>query len=70
MSNTYKGLVVTFDKDIHEDDIQKIVNAIEQIKHVISVKPEVSTFNDLMVRERVKTEIWLNISEVFLRYLK
>lgn len=62
MSKNYKGCVVNFDHDIHEDDIEYVINAISMIKGVSSVHlNEVSSddyFNRIRVKNELKTKLY------------
>jgi hypothetical protein len=57
MTTRLKGLVVTFDKDIREDDAQEWIKAIGMMKHVIDVRPVESEINDSMVEMRIRQEL-------------
>ncbi len=57
MSNDIKGVVVTFDHDMHEDHAARVIEAIKMIVGVASVQPSVSNIDDLMNRERVRREL-------------
>lgn len=57
MTDRIKGLVVTFDRDIREDDVEGIINAISLIKGVIGVDKSVVNINDRLNRVRVQSEI-------------
>lgn len=56
MTDRLKGVVVTFEADIREDDAQAIINAIQLIKGVYSVSKSVRGHDDIMNRERVRME--------------
>jgi len=57
MTDRLKGLLVTFEKDTREDDAHSRIEAILQIRGVLSVKPLVAEFTDIMARERVTHEL-------------
>ncbi len=59
MTDRVKGLTVILDKDIREDDIQILVNAISMFRYVLSVKPVLATSDDMFVRARCDGE-WRN----------
>lgn len=59
MSDYIKGVVVTFDHDIKDEDAEQLIAAICMIKCVLDVKPLVSNFVDDMARARVDQE-WRN----------
>lgn len=56
MSDKFKGCTVTFDRDIHEEDIKHIVDAIKQLRCVVSVEPTLTTAEDHMNRDRISWE--------------
>lgn len=57
MTDRIKGLIITLDSDIREDDVKPIIDAIGQIRHIQDVRPVVADHNDLMNRVRVKGEL-------------
>lgn len=57
MTDRIKGVIVTLDQDYREDDVEKIVSAIYQIKGVRSVKSLVSNLEQHIAEERVRHEI-------------
>jgi hypothetical protein len=56
MTDRLKGVLVTFDSDIREDDAEQIIAAIRMIKCVADVSPLVRNHEDLMARVRVDGE--------------
>ncbi len=65
MTDRLKGLVVTFDKDIREDDAQEIFNAIKMIRGVLDVSSSVATYDDHMNRTRIDREYKQKIWDAF-----
>lgn len=57
MSDRVKGLIVTLDKDYHEDDIDAIANAILQLKGVIDVTYSITNSDDFINRIKITNEI-------------
>lgn len=57
MTDRLKGVVVTFEKDIREDDAEEILSAIRMVKGVLSVKPLVSNYEQHVAEERVRMEL-------------
>lgn len=57
MTDRYAGFIVTLDKDYREDDSEKTISAIKQIKGVLSVDPIVSDVNFMIAQQRTKLEI-------------
>lgn len=64
MSTRYKGATVIFHRDIHEDDIEAVLNAIRLIKGVGTVEPVETLSEDYWARERVKHDIQMKLYEV------
>lgn len=56
MTDRYKGCVVTFDRDIREDDVEPLVTAIRLLRGVASVDLKVSNPEDHMNRELIRQE--------------
>ncbi len=65
MTDTVKGLVVTLDSDIREDDVQMLVDAILCLKRVVSVKTEVVNMDEIFARQRINIE-WANALRDFI----
>jgi hypothetical protein len=57
MTDRLKGLIVTFEKDIRDDDAQSIIDAILMVKGVLSVTTSISTSDDSMNRIRIRHEL-------------
>lgn len=57
MTDRYNAVVVTFDRDIREDDAEAIINAIRMLKGVLAVTPNVSDINMHVAESRVKREL-------------
>lgn len=57
MTDRLKGVIVTFDNDIREDDAEAVLNAIRMVRGVLSVKPVVSSSEQHMAEERVRREL-------------
>lgn len=57
MTERVKGLVVSLERDIREDDIETIVNAIKMVKGVQGVTLNIASHDDWMNRTRIKLEI-------------
>lgn len=56
MTDRVKGFTVTLDRDIRTDDVEVIAQAISMIKGVIHVEPSITTMEDHINRERIKSE--------------
>lgn len=48
---------MTLDENIRIDDVQPILNAIRQLRHVVSVDPVVSDVSDLIAQVRADS-VW------------
>ena len=57
MTTKFHSLTVVFDKEIREDDVIDIVNAIKMIKGVLRVVPEVADINLFITKEIAKNEL-------------
>lgn len=57
MTNRYNAVVVSFERDIRDDDAESIINAIRMIKGVVNVDPNVSDINMHVAETRAKIEI-------------
>jgi hypothetical protein len=65
MTDRIHAFTVVLDKDIREDDVQPILDAIKCIKCVASVTPIVANFEDHMARERVRQEWAMKFLEFY-----
>lgn len=64
MSNRVKGFVVALDKNYREEDIEKIKQAIMQIKGVIGVKENVVTADDYINTVRITHNVQKRLYEI------
>lgn len=64
MTDRVKGLLVTLDKDIREDDVEQIVNAVRQIRHVADVCHVPANIDDHIVGLRVRMDLEKKLFEV------
>lgn len=64
MTDRYKGVVVTFDHDIRDDDAEETLNAIRHIRGVLDVRPVVANHDDHMNRELVRQELMKRLWDV------
>jgi len=70
MTTRYKGVYVTFDGDIREEDIEPTLTAIRMIKGVIDVTTKEVNFDDYSARVLVKSELELNVYEALQKVFK
>lgn len=68
MTDRLKGVIVTFEADIREDDAQEIINAILMIKGVVDVTTSIRSHDDIMNRTRIASELKTKVWEVFRDY--
>ena len=61
MTDRIKGFTVTLERDIREDDFQRIKEAVEMIKGVLHVEPSLVTSEDFMIKQRIKHDVTMNI---------
>lgn len=64
MTDRLKGVIVTFERDIREDDAEAVLNAIRMIKGVLSVKPLVADVDFHIAEERVRQELTKKLWDV------
>jgi len=57
MSDRHAGYVVTLDQDMPSEYAQKIIDAIQMLKGVVSVKPIIGNVELQLMRERVHSEL-------------
>lgn len=62
MTDRFKGVVVTFEKEMRSDDAEELINAIRCLRNVADVAPSVDNIDDHMNRTRVRREL---LGEVF-----
>lgn len=56
-----KGFTVTLDRDIKEEDFQRVQEAVEMITGVLHVHPSLATGQDHITKMRLKNDITRNI---------
>jgi len=56
-----KGFTVTLERDIKQEDFQRILEAVEMITGVQHVEPVLVTHQDHITRMRLKNDITRNI---------
>jgi hypothetical protein len=65
MTDRLKGVLVTFDGDIRDDDAEALVNAIRCMRRVSDVSPILTDYEDHMARARVRDELWQKVRDAF-----
>lgn len=64
MTARVKGFTVTLERDIKQEDFQRILEAVEMITGVLHVEPVLATGKDHITRMRLKNDITRNILKV------
>lgn len=64
MTDRIKGFWVALERDIREDDVESLVEAVKHLRGVQAVKIQVADPDDWMARERATTELRDKIIEV------
>ena len=64
MTDRLKGFVVVLNADIREDDAQPILDAIRQLRGVLTVQPIVAGIDDFIAEERAKQKFLDKFMEV------
>jgi len=57
MTDRIRHLTVTLDEDMRDDDITLIVSAIEHVRGVANVLPNIVTCQDHLARQAVRAEV-------------
>ena len=57
MSDRVKGLILTFDHSVRDDDAEVYVSALRLLRGVIGVEVSLDSFDDQMNRARIREEI-------------
>jgi len=57
MTDRINAMIVVLEEDIRSDDVESLVNAIRHLRGVANVKPHVASYEDVIARERVRSEI-------------
>ncbi len=56
MSDKLKGITITFDHNMNEEQADALINAIKMFKGVLHVEPSIVTGQDHMNRTLIKAE--------------
>lgn len=57
MTDRYNAFIVVLEHDMRDDDAQPILNAIKQLRGVLSVEPHTSTPDEHIAEARVRNEL-------------
>lgn len=61
MSDRINGFIVVLDKEYRDDDVQKTIDAIKQIKGVVEVAPNIVDARDHIAETRIRNELTLKL---------
>jgi predicted proteasome-type protease len=61
MTDRVHALTVVLDRDMRDDDVQVVIDAIKMIKFVASVGAHVTDVSDYSARERAKSDIEMKL---------
>ncbi len=64
MTDRYYALTVILEKDMREDDAERMIEAIQMIKGVQNVQPLISNPDIWMAEERAKRELGKKLWQV------
>jgi hypothetical protein len=64
MTQRIKGVLVTFDDDIREDDVEPLLAAMRLLRRVISVEPVPADISGHIARERARHDLAKQLWEV------
>lgn len=66
MTDRHSGYVITLDHDIREDDAERIITALRQIRGVVDVRPVVADGIEQHIAEsRVRVEIAEHVQKLW-----
>ena len=57
MTDRYEGFVITLRNQIREDDAEATINAIKQIKGVVSVEPVIGNVDIQLAKTQARSEL-------------
>lgn len=57
MTDRFNALTVVLEKDMRDDDSEMLLNAIRQLRGVLSVTGNVESIMDAVAQERVRSEL-------------
>jgi len=64
MTDRVKGFTVTLKEDIRIDDVEPILNAVRMIQGVVHVEPSITTSEDHMNRQVIKSQLLTKLFKV------
>lgn len=57
MTDRLKGFVVSFDRDLREDDAECLKNAIGLLNFIATVEPIKAGVNDQVIKDKLKRDV-------------
>jgi hypothetical protein len=57
MTDRFKGCTVSFERDIRDDDVEPLLDAIRMLRGVAGVTGVMNEHSDWMARTRVRSEL-------------
>lgn len=57
MTDRYNALTIILESDIRDDDAQPLIEAIKQLRGVLSVEPYLATPEEAIAEARVRSEL-------------
>ena len=64
MTDRYNALTIVLEKDVRDDDAEALLNAIRQLRGVLSVTGNVADLDSHMAQERARRELGENLWRV------
>jgi hypothetical protein len=64
MTDRFNSFIVVLDRDLREDDAAATIAALEQIKGVIKVTPNVVDMESIVAESRVRNELGRKLWEI------
>ena len=64
MTDRVNALVVVLDENIRTDDVEPLMNAIRQMRHVVSVEGNVTDLSSHTAEMRVRNELGIKLMKV------
>lgn len=65
MTDHINALIVTLERDVRDDDLQSLSDAIQHFRGVLSVKSNIADLRDHIAIERAKHEIKSKLWKAF-----
>ena len=64
MTDRYHSITVVLEKDVREDDARALIDAIKQMRCVLTVRGVVSNIESMMAEERARHEIGKQLIDI------